>query len=80
MFEECLIGEEMAFGCSGMGTAIGGSNLGVSANDTVGYGFIYQRYICLYVKNIISNCTVSMFVMFLCAHNIFMYIFVHRPA
>ncbi|XP_063546703.1 medium-chain specific acyl-CoA dehydrogenase, mitochondrial isoform X1 [Cydia strobilella] len=28
VFEECLIGEEFAFGCSGICTAIGGTNLG----------------------------------------------------
>ncbi|XP_011549673.3 probable medium-chain specific acyl-CoA dehydrogenase, mitochondrial isoform X2 [Plutella xylostella] len=28
VFEECLVGEEMAFGCTGICTAIGGTNLG----------------------------------------------------
>lgn len=28
--EECIVGEEMAFGCSGITTAVGGTNLGVS--------------------------------------------------
>ncbi|CAH4038766.1 probable medium-chain specific acyl-CoA dehydrogenase, mitochondrial isoform X1 [Pieris brassicae] len=28
VFEECLIGEEFSFGCSGIGTAVGGTNLG----------------------------------------------------
>ncbi|XP_050683457.1 probable medium-chain specific acyl-CoA dehydrogenase, mitochondrial isoform X1 [Leptidea sinapis] len=28
VFEECLIGEEMTFGCSGIGTALGGTGLG----------------------------------------------------
>lgn len=31
VFDECLIGEEFAFGCSGITTAIGGTSLGVSA-------------------------------------------------
>ncbi|CAF4746604.1 unnamed protein product [Pieris macdunnoughi] len=30
VFEECLIGEEFSFGCTGIGTAVGGTNLGVS--------------------------------------------------
>ncbi|CAK1554086.1 unnamed protein product [Leptosia nina] len=28
VFEECIIGEEFSFGCSGIGTAVGGTNLG----------------------------------------------------
>ncbi|CAF4746573.1 unnamed protein product [Pieris macdunnoughi] len=28
VFEECLIGEEFSFGCTGIGTAVGGTNLG----------------------------------------------------
>lgn len=30
VFDECVIGEELTFGCSGIGTAIGGTGLGVS--------------------------------------------------
>lgn len=30
VFEECIVGEEFAFGCTGICTAIGGTNLGVS--------------------------------------------------
>ncbi|CAG4942003.1 unnamed protein product [Colias eurytheme] len=30
VFDECLIGEEFAFGCTGITTAIGGTGLGVS--------------------------------------------------
>lgn len=31
VFEECLVGEEFGYGCTGIATAIGGTNLGVSA-------------------------------------------------
>lgn len=30
VFDECLIGEELAFGCSGIATAAGATGLGVS--------------------------------------------------
>lgn len=30
VFDECIMGEEFAIGCSGITTAIGGTNLGVS--------------------------------------------------
>lgn len=30
VFEECMVGETFAFGCAGIGTAVFGTNLGVS--------------------------------------------------
>lgn len=32
VFDECVVGEEFAYGCTGITTAIGGTNLGVSVN------------------------------------------------
>lgn len=36
VFDECVAGEEFAFGCTGITTAIGGTNLGVSV-DAISY-------------------------------------------
>ncbi|VVC86207.1 unnamed protein product [Leptidea sinapis] len=38
VFEECLIGEEMTFGCSGIGTALGGTGLGAYCVTEPGAG------------------------------------------
>lgn len=32
VLEECIAAEEMAFGCTGITTAVGGTTLGVSPN------------------------------------------------
>ena len=43
VLEECIAAEEMAFGCTGITTAVGGTTLGVSPVHSVGCDNVYLR-------------------------------------
>lgn len=47
VFEGCLIAEELAYGCSGIGTAIEGTGLGVSTAMFIHYSVSTVTSCCL---------------------------------
>lgn len=51
IFDACLIDEELAYGCTGIVTAIVTTNLGVSLSRTIFHFYLTERMILLqYLK------------------------------
>lgn len=54
-FDGCLVAEEFSYGCTGIGTALEGSGLGVSLFYNVLYYYVlYIMYIYYYVLILIT--------------------------
>lgn len=52
VFEGCLVAEELAYGCTGIMTAMEASGLGVSVLFVLIYFLLYREHIRTYIHNL----------------------------